>query len=261
MSTRVTASARLSAACRQQLREQLGLSLDPTAELGRISSIITESGQLSLPDLQEVISAPEIGSLLGALAPAEFSTVSTLLASAGGQDPQALAASLQAGLTGAVAVADATVTATARDITATAFAESGLELGYTVSVCQAEEATGVELRRAHEVVLVRVHDGGEVEFDHAGLYDASCGERQLALEQGAERRGVRLTQRNQHYHGAAGGGELIAAAGASGDPSLARATAVAAGRPARQAPAARKITRTAAGEHRRSRPKQPGGAA
>lgn len=252
MSTRVTASARLSTACQQQLRDQLGLSLDPAVELGRLSSIM-ESGCISLPALQEIISAPAVSSMLGALAPAEFGGVSTLLAAAGNPDPQALAASLQAGLAGAVAVADATVTATARDITASAFAESGLELGYTVSACRAETATGLELRREHEIVLLRVHDGGEVEFDHAGLFDAACGGRQLALEQGAERRGVALTQRNQHYHGAPGGGELIAAAGASGDPSLARATALAAGQPAaQQAPAARRVT----GKRRRSRPVQ-----
>jgi len=252
MSTKVTASARLSTSCRQQLREQLRLSLDPTAELGHLSSIMG-SGQISLAALQETIITPEISSVLSTLAPVEFGGVRTLLADPGNPDPQALAASLQTGLAGAVAVADARVTATARDITASAFAESGRELGYTASLCRAEAATGVELRREHEVVLIRVHDGGEVEFDHAGLFDAACGERQLKLEQGAERRGVTLTQRNQHYHDAPGGGELIAAAGASGDPSLARATALAAEQPAtQQASTGRRIT----GERRRSHPAQ-----
>lgn len=251
MSTRVTAAARLSTACRQQLREQLGLSLDPTVELGRLSSII-ESGHLSLPVLQEMISAPEVNSVLGALAPAEFGGVCALLANAGNPDPQALAAYLQDGLAGAVAAADVTVVATARDITASAFAESGLELGYTVSACRADAATGLELRREHEVVLLRIHDGGEVEFDHAGLFDAVCGERQLKLELGAERRGITLTQRNQHYHGAPSGGELIVAAGASGDPSLARATALAAGQPAPQASDGRKVI----GDRRRAGPMQ-----
>jgi hypothetical protein len=133
MSTRVAASTKLSTACRQQLRKQLGLSLDPAVELGRLSSIM-ESGQISLPALQVMISAPAVSSLLGALAPAEFGTVSTLLAGAANPDPQALAASLQTGLAGAVALADAAITAAARDITVSAFAESGLELGYTVSV-------------------------------------------------------------------------------------------------------------------------------
>lgn len=251
MSTQVTASARLSTACRQQLRDQLGLSLDPTVELGRLNSIM-ESGRLSLPELQEMISVPEVSSVLRTLAPAEFGGVCTLLGNAGNPDPQALAASLQDGLAGAVAAADTAVAATARNITANAFAESGLELGYTVSVCRAEAATGLELRREHEVVLLRIHDGGEVDFDHAGLFDAGCGERQLKLEQAAGRRGITLTQHNQHYHGAPGGGELIAAAGASGDPSLARATALAAGQPAPQAPANRKIT----GDRRHARPMQ-----
>jgi hypothetical protein len=251
MSTRVTASARLSTACRQQLREQFGLSLDPAVELCRLSSIM-ESGCLSLPVLQEMISAPAVSSVLGALAPAEFGGVCALLGNPGNPDPQALAACLQDGLAGAVAAADGTVAATARDITASAFAESGLELGYSVSACRADAATGLELRREHEVVLLRIHDGGEVEFDHAGLFDAACGERQLQLEQAAERRGITLTQRSQHYHGAPGGGQLIAAAGASGDPSLARATALAAGQPAPQAPAGRKV----AGDRQRARPKQ-----
>ncbi len=251
MSTRVTASARLSTACRQQLREQLGLSLDPIVELGRLSPIM-ESGRLTLPALQEMISAPAISLVLGALAPAEFDGACALLGNAGNPDPQALAASLQDGLAGALAAADAALAATTRDITANAFAESGLDLGYTVAVCRAAAATGLELRREHEVVLLRIRDNGEVEFDHAGLFDAACGQRQLQLEQGAERRGITLTQRKQRYHGALGRGELIAAAGASGDPSLARATALAARQSAPQAPAGLKIT----GDRSRSHPTQ-----
>ena len=107
-------------------------------------------------------------------------------------------------------------------------------------------------------MLIRVHDGGEVEFDHAGLFDAACGERQLELEQGAERRGVTLTQRNQHYHGAPGGGALIAAAGASGDPSLARATALAA-EPARSPAGGRRRRTTLVRPLRRARPASAGG--
>jgi hypothetical protein len=255
MSTRVTAAARLSATCRQQLREQLSLNLDPAAELGRVSALMG-SARITLPDLQELISGPAVSSVLGTLAPAQFSEVRNLLADARNPNPLALATSLQTRLAEAVAIADAKVTATARDITASVFAESGLDLGYTVSVCPAEAATGLELRREHEVVLVRVHDGGDVEFDHAGLSDPTCTDRQLELEQAAERRGIVLTQRNQHYHGAPRGGALIAAAGATGDPSLARATALAASQHA-QAPARRNDARTArAGEYRRARARQ-----
>jgi hypothetical protein len=256
MSTRITAAARLSATCRQQLREQLSLDLDPADELGRVSALM-ESAQITLPDLQQLVSTPTVSSVLGTLAPAEFSEVSSLLTGARHLNPLDLASSVQAGLAEAIAVADAKVTATARDITADVFAESGLDLGYTVSVCQAEAATGLELRREHEVVLVRVHDGGDVEFDHAGLFDAACTDRQLELEQAAERRGIVLTQRNQHYHGAPRGGALIAAAAASGDPSLARATALAASQPAQQASARRRNTRTArASQRRRARAAQ-----
>lgn len=229
MSTRVTASAMLSATCRQQLREQFGLSLDPEAELGRLGQIM-QSGQVGLPTLMEMAVASETSSVLQALAPEEFAALRMTVADGTPLDAPALTTALQAGLAGAVGAARAAITIAARDITANAFAEAGAELGYTVSVCQGDAATGVEMRRDHEVVLVRVHDSGDVELDHAGLFDASCGERQLRLEQGAERRGVRLTRRNQEFHGAASGGELIAAAAATGDASLARATALAATR-------------------------------
>jgi len=256
MSTRITAAARLTATCRQQLRDQLSLNLDPAAELGRVSALMA-SARITLPDLQELVSNPMVSSVLATLAPVQFGEVRNLLADARNPSPLALATSLQAGLAQAIAAADAKVTATARDITANGFAESGLDLGYTVSVCHAETATGLELRREHEIVLVRVQDGGDVEFDHAGLFDAACTDRQLELEQAAARRGVILTQRNQHYHGAPDGGALIAAAGASGDPSLARATALAASRPAQQAPARRKDARTArALEHPRAHTRQ-----
>lgn len=130
-----------------------------------------------------------------------------------------------------------TVTVTVRDIIANAFADAGLDLGYTVSVCGAEAATGLELRREHEIVLLRVHDSGEVEFDHAGLSDAACTDRQLKLEQAVARQGVVLTQRIQHDHGTPQGGALIADALATGDPSLARATALTASRPTQRVPA------------------------
>jgi hypothetical protein len=261
MSTMVTASARLTAQSRQHLREQLGLSLDPAAELDRLSSIL-ESGMAGLPALQQMIGTTEASMALTALAPVEFGELTSLLADAGNLGEQTLAESLQSGLAEAVAVADARITAAARDMTANAFAESGAELGYTAWVFSADAATGVELRRDHEVVLVRVHDDGAVDFDHAGLFDAACGERQLQLERGAERRGVVLTQRNQRYHKASGGGELIAAAGASGDPSLARATALAAApRTARQAPALRRIGDTPASGRRRAQRARRGGMA
>jgi hypothetical protein len=256
MSTRITAAARLSATCRQQLREQFCLNLDPADELSRVSAL-TESARITLPGLRQLITTPTVSSVLGTLAPAQFGEVRDLLADTRNIGTLALATSVQTGLAEAIAAAGAKVTATARDITANVFAESGLDLGYTVSVCQADAATGLELRREHEIVLVRVHDGGDVEFDHAGLSDAACTDRQLELEQAAGRRGVVLTQRNQHYHGAPRGGALIAAAGASGDPSLARATALAASQPAQQAPAPRRDARTArAGELRRARARQ-----
>jgi len=116
------------------------------------------------------------------------------------------------------------VVATAtRDVTAESFAKAGTDLGYTVSVCQGSEATGIELRHDHEVLLPRIRNGGEIEADHARLVNATCGDRQLELEQAVGRRGVTLTNRRQRYHDASHGGNLITAA-ARRDTSLARAT-------------------------------------
>ena len=46
-------------------------------------------------------------------------------------------------------------------------------------------ATCVELRRGHEIVLVRVHGGGDLEFDHGSRTGDACGEHQLQLERAA----------------------------------------------------------------------------
>jgi hypothetical protein len=127
-------------------------------------------------------------------------------------------------LDSAVAAASSAIAGATRDITAEAFAGAAHELRYTVSMCRGTTATGLELRRANEVVLLRIHDGGAIESDHAGLLDGSCGDRQRELEEAVARRGITLTGRKQRNHGAYHGGELISAAASRGDASLARAT-------------------------------------
>lgn len=195
MSARVIAAARLNATCRRELCEQLRLSVDPASELSRLTSIIG-SGQLTLPDLQQLINAPAAISVLRMLAPGEFSHVRAHLEGGSRSALETTAADLQSELAETLAVATTVVSAAARDITANAFAESGFELGYTVTIHHAETATRVELRRGNEIVLVAVHDGGNAEFNHSAPSDDACKEHQLQIEWAAERHGVCLARRS-----------------------------------------------------------------
>lgn len=260
MSTRVTASARMSAACQQLLRERLNLALDATVELGSLNTML-ETETFSLHALREIITAEPVSMALGALAPDRFDHACELLANAEpAADSGALTSSAQAGLADALATADAVIAAATRDITAEAFAAAGAELGYAVSVCRGDLATGIELRREHEILLLRVDDGGSVESDHAGLVDATCGDRQVELERAAARRGIALTRRDQDDHGTADGGKLIRAAAARRDPSLARATVLDAQQPRPSAPVRSRLA-SVGPDRERSRTRRVGGAA
>jgi hypothetical protein len=190
---RVIATAWLSATCRHELREQLRLAVDPVGELSRLNSAVG-SGQLTVPDLQRLISAPGASSVLTTLAAAEFSRLRARLEGGSRSALETTAADLQAELAETLAIATTVVSAAIRDATADRLAESGRELGYTVTTYHSGFSTCVELRRQHEVVLVGVHDGGSVEFDHGGPADDSSGEHQLLLERAAKRRGVFVTQ-------------------------------------------------------------------
>jgi hypothetical protein len=194
MSTRVIATAKLTAACRHDLREQLGLSADPADELSRLDSIIG-SRQLTVPDLRQLISTPNASSVLTALVLAEFSRVRARLEGGSRSALETTAADLQAELAETVAIAATVVTAATRGMTANILAESGRELGYTVTTHHCDSAACIELRRGPEIVLIEVHDGGGVDFDHGGLTGDAHGEHQLQLERAAERRGVFVTQR------------------------------------------------------------------
>jgi hypothetical protein len=198
MITRVLATARLNATCRHELCQQLGLTMDPTSELSRLDSIIG-SRQLTLPDLQQLISPPSVSSMLSTLAPAEFSRARAHMEGGSRSALETTAADLQTELAETLAVATTVVTAATRDITANAIAESGLKLGYTVTTHHAETATCIELCRGHEIVLVKVHDSGNLEFDHSGLADDTCEEHQLQLERAAKRYGVFIAQLPQTW--------------------------------------------------------------
>jgi hypothetical protein len=191
MCTRVIATARLDATRRQELYEQFRLGVDPASELSRLNSIV-ESRQLTLPDLRQLIGTPRVSSVLSTLAPAEFSRVRAHMAGGSRSALERTAADLQAELAETLAVAITVLAAATRDITANTIAESGRGLGYTVITHPAEMATRIELRRGHEVVLVRVHDGGDLEFDHGSLTRDACGEHLLQLERAAMHYGLSI---------------------------------------------------------------------
>jgi hypothetical protein len=194
MSTRVIATARLNAICRHELHEQLRLSVDLARELSRLNSIIG-SRPMTVPDLRQLIGTPDANSVLSTLVPAEFSRVRAHLEGGSRSAIETTASDLQTELAETLAFAVGVVTAATRDITVSIFAESYLEMGYTVTTHHSESATSIESRCGHEIVLVEVHDGGSVEFDHGGLTDDTRGEYQLRLERAAERHGVLIAQR------------------------------------------------------------------
>ncbi|HUA28494.1 MAG TPA: hypothetical protein VMC03_06385 [Streptosporangiaceae bacterium] len=227
MSRQVFTNTRLRAACAAVAREKLNLSTAATLDLSGLSAAVT-TGRIGLPTLQQMMSAEPVRITLGGLAPAAFESARQLVSVAqSGVGREDNAASAQASLALAVTQASARIGAVSRDITASAFAEAGAELGYKVDVCRGALATGIEMRRGHEIVLMRVDNAGGVESDHAGLEDAvACGERQRELEARAARKGVIVTARDEQHHGSSGGGALIRTAAARRDPSLARAVAV-----------------------------------
>lgn len=196
MSTQGIMTARLNATCRHELRERLRLGVDPSSELSRLNSII-QSCRLTLPDLQQLISTPSVSSVLSTLAPVEFSRIRTHMAGGSRSALETTVADLQAELAETLAVAISAVTAAIRYITATTFARSGIELGYTATTHHAETATCVELCRRDELMLVAVHDDGDVEFVHGKFSDQACGEHQRQLERTAEQHGVLIVPRVQ----------------------------------------------------------------
>ena len=232
MSTRVLTNTRLAVACQELARQQLQLPATATLDLSGLRAALTSVQRIDLPTLGQLVSAAPVRMTLGALAPTAFGTVSQLLTSQRpGVDADTAAVSAREALGRALTTASAAIGATTRDITAEAFTEAGRELGYTISVCRSDVATGIELRRDHELVLMRVDDDGTVESDHAGLVGSACGDRQRELEEAAARRGLVITHRDEQRHSSARGGELIRAAAGRRDPSLARAVALSA-RPA-----------------------------
>jgi hypothetical protein len=244
VSSNVVTNIRLRAACAELAHEKLHLGAAATLDLSGLRAAMDATARIDLPAIQQMIGTESVRLTLSGLAPAAFGNVTQFASGPQyGADAADAAASAQAALATAVATAAAAIGVVTRDVTADAFAAAGAELGYQVAVCRGDAATGIEMRRDHEIVLMRVDDSGAVESDHAGLADATCGDRQHELEAAAARRGVVVTERREQHHGSADGGQLIRIAAARRDPSLARAVILAA-QPA--APAAR-----------RARPEEP----
>lgn len=249
MSTRVLTNTRLTVACQELARQQLRLPAAATLDLSGLRTVLGAVQRIDLPAIGQLVSSAPVRMTLGALAPTAFGTVSQLLASPQADvDQETAAASAREALGSALSMASAAIGAATRDITAEAFTAAGRELGYTIAVCRGDVATGIELRRDHELVLMRVGDDGAVESDHAGLAGSECGDRQRELEEAAARRGVVITHRDEQRHASARGGELIRAAAGRHDPSLARAVALSA-RPA--APPGPRRSRDAEPDQRR----------
>lgn len=223
MSTRVTQSVRISAACRELVNERLNVKLGQTIDLGHLSAALS-TGRVDLAGLQTLIGNAELSGVLGTLAPAAFGRARTALAGVGhtmNLSTQIMSARTE--MADAVSTASSAIAGATRDITVEAFAAAATELGYTHSAWRGEHATGLELWRDNELMLLRIRDDGTVESDHAGLADGSCGDRQLELEARVVPRGLEFSDRKQYNHGAYDGGDLIKAAVARGDSSLARA--------------------------------------
>jgi hypothetical protein len=224
MSTQVSQQARMSAACHELLNERLDLNLSRTLDLGQISTTLA-SGRMDLSGMRSLAAGNQLGRVLGRLAPAQFAQAQAALAApVTSVTMPTVAAAARSDLAAAIAAAGSVIAGATRDLTVEVFTGAAAELGYSASTCRGTTVTGIELWRDNELLLLRIHDGGAVESDHAGLADASCGDRQRELEAVVARRGITFTGRKQYNHGAPGGGDLIAAAVARHDSSLARAT-------------------------------------
>ena len=154
MSTRVSATAKMTAACQELLHQRLQIPLAATAELASLRTMML-TGRAEMPALRQMIGSETVRATLGALAPAAFGRACNALTATGasGAASAVLAASAQSELTDAVSTAEAVIADAARALTADAFVDAGAELGYSVSVCAGARTTGVELRRGHELIL------------------------------------------------------------------------------------------------------------
>jgi len=94
-------------------------------------------------------------------------------------------------------------------------------LGYSVIRRDGTDVTGIEARRGHEVIAIKVADEGRLELDHAGLTDRTCVDRQAALEHEMARLGADIQTVSGEQHGSVQGGVLIARAARRRQPTLA----------------------------------------
>src|SRR6185437_12696802 len=154
MSTRVTQNTRMNAACRELVSEQLNVNLGQALDLSGLRATL-DSERLDLSGLQSLVGNAELGGILGQLAPAPFARAQAALAMpASALNLSGLTASAQADLADAVATAGTVIDGATRDLTVEAFTEAAQELGYTYSASRGPAATGIELWRDHELLLL-----------------------------------------------------------------------------------------------------------
>jgi hypothetical protein len=233
VSSQTSARTQLQGQCAALLRQELSIPISTSAVLTDCRTALAARA-VSLAGVHAALDnvPTEVRATLNTLAPSETTLIDSCLARAdaaavtGNIDTSTLlAADARRHLDAALARAATRIDVAVRGITTRAAIESAAELGYTAQVCEGAVATGLDLRRGHEILLLAVHDGGLVEADHAGLADATCDDRQRALEKALARRGVQLIGTRRVAHRSERGGTLIAGAARRNDASLARAAA------------------------------------
>lgn len=224
MSTQVTQNAVMTAACQELVSHRLNIPTGQPLDLGQLRATL-DAGRINLADMRSMAANAQLTGVLGRLAPTPFAKARAALAMPTTPTNAAVVtAAAHSALAEAVSTAGSLIAGATRDLTVQAFTEAAAELGYTHYTYRGLAATGIELRRDNDLLLLRVHDGGTVESDHMGIEGGACGDRQRELEAAVARRGITFTGRKQYNHGSRAGGDLIAAAARKDPSSLARAT-------------------------------------
>ena len=227
MSTYTTNTSVMEGACRDMLRTRLRLDVVDTETLSAVLDSV-HLLPLGTPDADLAIDSG-LRLTLATLAPTDYSLAVSALRTqpADANGFEAVSSCLSA----AVREASAAIDLATRDLVSDVVAQSADELGYAVQRCRGNTVTSIEMRLPDEVMLVRVHPGGLVYTDHAGLSDHTCGDRQRRLEATMRSHGLTLANTRSVPHLSRAGGELIGNAARCDPTSLARGSVRDAERP------------------------------
>jgi hypothetical protein len=151
------------------------------------------------------------------LTQASRSLVASRAALAGGDSPasEAFAERGERALTRAMATTGRRLAAEERHLLTSAVAEAFGDMGLRTAIHEGESSTGVKGECEHEVVLIRISDGGVIETDVAGLEGGACRPLLDELGQRLAARGVVLETSDVVTHGDARGGTLFQEAAAA----------------------------------------------